>query len=512
MLKQILGKLPRKSSKSNSLDSDGSNAGNNNSINLGNGIQFTNTCNVVSSRLNVVKRMSSAIFPSNNTSGVETMEPRASFNDVPNSEKQNLFVSKLNLCCSVYDLSKNSDRNCADKDLKHQILIELVDVVASGSAKFTEPAIASMCKMCSSNLFRYFPPKFRSYSTHGETEDEEPMFDPSWSHLQHVYDLLLRFISSDSLDVKVAKKYVDHSFILSLLNLFDSEDPRERDFLKTILHRVYGKFMVHRPFIRKSVNDIIYRFVFETERHNGIAELLEIFGSVITGFAMPLKEEHKVFLWRALIPLHKPKSVGIYHQQLTYCLLQFVEKDPRLASVVIKGMLKYWPVTSSQKELMFLSELEEILEKINMEEFEKIMVPLFRRIGSCLNSFHFQVAERAHFLWSNNQILKLIMPNRRVILPLIFSALEQNQQNHWNQAVLNLTHNVRKMFYETDEELVLACQSKFEEEGSQANVAAERRRLTWEHLETAAAGGSFQPVACTNLPSLAKPTACAVTC
>lgn len=30
-----------------------------------------------------------------------------------------------------------------------------------------------------------------------------------------------------------------------------SEDPRERDYLKTILHRIYGKFMVHRPFIRK---------------------------------------------------------------------------------------------------------------------------------------------------------------------------------------------------------------------------------------------------------------------
>ena len=27
-----------------------------------------------------------------------------------------------------------------------------------------------------------------------------------------------------------------------LLALFDSEDPRERDFLKTTLHRIYGKF------------------------------------------------------------------------------------------------------------------------------------------------------------------------------------------------------------------------------------------------------------------------------
>lgn len=36
------------------------------------------------------------------------------------------------------------------------------------------------------------------------------------------------------------------------------------------------------------------RFVFETDHHNGIAELLEIQGSIINGFALPLKEEHKV--------------------------------------------------------------------------------------------------------------------------------------------------------------------------------------------------------------------------
>ena len=43
--------------------------------------------------------------------------------------------------------------------------------------------------------------------------------------------------------------------------LFDSEDPRERDYLKTILHRVYGKFMSHRPFIRRSINNVFYHGV-----------------------------------------------------------------------------------------------------------------------------------------------------------------------------------------------------------------------------------------------------------
>jgi hypothetical protein len=35
---------------------------------------------------------------------------------------------------------------------------------------------------------------------------------------------------------------------------------------------------VYRPFIQKSINNIFYQFIYETEKHNGIGELLEIFG------------------------------------------------------------------------------------------------------------------------------------------------------------------------------------------------------------------------------------------
>lgn len=105
------------------------------------------------------------------------------------------------------------------------------------------------------------------------------------------------------------------------------------------------------------------------------------------------------------------------------------------------------------------------------------------------------MAERAHLLLNNEHILNLITQNRQVIVPLIFSALERNTQNHWNQAVLNLTQSVRKMIREMDEELVLACQTKLEEENSTRSVVAEKRKLTWERLETAA--GFLAPASAT---------------
>ncbi|XP_016121417.1 serine/threonine-protein phosphatase 2A 56 kDa regulatory subunit gamma isoform-like, partial [Sinocyclocheilus grahami] len=117
----------------------------------------------------------------------------------------------------------------------------------------------------------------------------------------------------------------------------------------------------------------LYRFIYETEHHNGIAELLEILGSIINGFALPLKEEHKIFLLKVLLPLHKVKSLSVYHPQ------------------VVMALLKYWPKTHSPKEVMFLNELEEILDVIEPSEFVKVMEPLFRQLSKCVSSPHFQV-------------------------------------------------------------------------------------------------------------------------
>lgn len=415
--------------------------------------------------------------------------------DVPVSERHILFLKKLQICCFTFDFSDNL-KSVREKEIKRQTLLELVDLAQSGTSKLNETLQEELIRMVSVNIFRCLPPASHenTASESGDPDEDDVYLDPAWLHLQLVYELLLRYVVSSDTDTKVAKRYIDHSFVLKLLDMFDSEDPRERDYLKTILHRIYGKFMVHRPFIRKAINNIFYRFIFETERHSGIGELLEILGSIINGFALPMKEEHKLFLVRALMPLHKPKSISSYHQQLSYCITQFVEKDYKLADTVIRGLLKYWPVTNCGKEVLFLGELEEILEATQPAEFQRCMVPLFRQIGRCLNSSHFQVAERALFLWNNEQIVGLIAQNRTVILPLIFEALERNMQGHWNQAVHGLTANVRRMFLEMDTDLFEECDRQYAERESRVHEIEEQRMLTWQRLEAVAAQADGEDV------------------
>lgn len=141
-----------------------------------------------------------------------------------------------------------------------------------------------------------------------------------FSYYQVVYEFFLRFVVSTEVNGKVAKKYVDQTFIRMWIELFDAEDPRERDYVKTVLHRcvralycavcvtyfiifsrtsfylfnykvlrnipyvdlffpnvltvrkivfcrMYGKFMSYRSYIRKSISQVFFRYIYETGRY-----------------------------------------------------------------------------------------------------------------------------------------------------------------------------------------------------------------------------------------------------
>ena len=89
-----------------------------------------------------------------------------------------------------------------------------------------------------------------------------------WSKGFFKTDSVFRCLESSDFQPGLAKKFIDQRFVMELLALFDSEDPRERDFLKTTLHRIYGKFLGLRAYIRKQINNIFYNFIYEARYAN----------------------------------------------------------------------------------------------------------------------------------------------------------------------------------------------------------------------------------------------------
>ena len=184
-----------------------------------------------------------------------------------------------------------------------------------------------------------------------------------------------------------------------MLALFVSEDRREREYLKTVLHRIYGRFMPLRKPIRTAMAHQCLRAIYSdspTESTvNGIAEFLEIFCSIIHGFSVPVKQEHKDYLRNVLVPLHKCSELKRFHEQMTGCALQFVMKDPSVAPLILGGLLKFWPTQMPKKELLFITEAMIILNGLINHEHgfiwpknKDICMAVIDRFIECTKSAH----------------------------------------------------------------------------------------------------------------------------
>jgi len=113
------------------------------------------------------------------------------------------------------------------------------------------PNLDEVMQMIEKNIFRPLPninKKNLAFSETGVEQDEE--VDPAWPHLQGIYEFFLQLVINEAVDVKSLKVYVTPQFVQEFLELFDSEESVERDYLKNILHKLYAK--VSNKFCRKS--------------------------------------------------------------------------------------------------------------------------------------------------------------------------------------------------------------------------------------------------------------------
>ncbi|ETO05480.1 hypothetical protein RFI_31919, partial [Reticulomyxa filosa] len=145
--------------------------------------------------------------------------------------------------------------------------------------------------------------------------------DPAWPHVKLVYEILWRVVHTKDIDVVTLGKYLCGSFIENLVELFASEDCRERHYLMTILRQLYGTCKNLRARILDVMFKYIYRFVYASSNTcNGINEMLHLICSIIPGLNLPIKDIWRTFLKQLAVPLHKVRS------QLISCLVTLTQK------------------------------------------------------------------------------------------------------------------------------------------------------------------------------------------
>ncbi|KAJ2804084.1 serine/threonine-protein phosphatase 2A 56 kDa regulatory subunit delta isoform [Coemansia guatemalensis] len=280
--------------------------------------------------------------------------------ELSEAERKDLLVQKLTQCTTVFDF-QNPNESLEGKEAKQHTLTEILDYISVCTGVITLDIYPKLFKMVSANLFRTIPPQINAFGDPFDPEEDEPREEPAWPHLCLVYHIFLRFLESGDFNNSAARPYIDQAFTTQLLELFDSEDARERESLKTVLHRIYGKMLGMR----------------------------------------------------------------------------------------------------SPKEVMFVNELEGIMDVIEAAQFTAVCQPLFQQLVKCIVSPHFQIAERTLTMWRNNYFVSLITDNIQLILPIALSGIYRHSRSHWNRNIHNQVYQILRFFVNVDEVLFEQCLADF---------------------------------------------------
>ncbi|GKT24032.1 Serine/threonine-protein phosphatase 2A 56 kDa regulatory subunit delta isoform [Aduncisulcus paluster] len=409
-----------------------------------------------------------------------------------------LFIMKLrqaSIPISPLDMSSPQAR------MKKNILRELLEYMRSRpDVACCEPVIPELVVCVSLNLFtnRFHPPNvtriisIQMQHTSLDVDFDEPRLDPAWEIIELVHMLFLQMLISREFKVKIARNYINLRFITQFINRFQSDDPRERDFLKGSLHRIYVKFVIYRAHIRRSFGYILSMLAGGNSRNewrgtNGVAEILEILGSIINGFSQPLRLEHRHFLMHHLLPLHELPRIRSFHPQLAQCTVQYVGREADLVVPIINRLVRIFPHCNAPKASLLLNELEELIERCETVHYQHIAKPLVNLLSRCCCSAHFQIAERTLVFLQNRAFKEIIKTNQNLVSVLV-KSLCSNLSSHWNQGIIELSYSSMGTLLDINRDIVEMSIFHFSEEEQVLSLRRRARFYSWEKIGVGLSG------------------------
>ncbi|ETO21607.1 hypothetical protein RFI_15596, partial [Reticulomyxa filosa] len=334
---------------------------------------------------------------------------------------------------------------------------------------FKEELFEDCLRTISVNLFRALPYQFRPPTLmffHEKVFDKETTYeDPSWRHVKLAYDLLWRIINSNEVTAAIMEKYMPGSFLRNFVELFGSEDGRERGYVTMILHKMYGRCLKLRTHIIDLISYYLLRIIYspDTEHFNGVTELLQIICSIIPGLTVPVKDSWQKFLRiQQLIPKKKNKTKVSWSSKILggidAMLRQLCgERRPRrgnnpwrIASILAEAVPR-------EREIFIMEVVNIINVLLNHQDgfdfpsYKQILMASAEQLTQCMRSTRQPVAERAIAAWKEVPMQQLVDYDRKSFLPPLIEAFFWNR-NHPNQQFRLTTQNVEKIYRNKDVE------------------------------------------------------------
>lgn len=299
----------------------------------------------------------------------------------------------IEYCCRGFDLHDDK-KDISEKVQRLQYLEEILKAVSDEKKiKYIldKNNYDHLNEMFEKNLFRPLIKKNKSIGPSEKgVKEEETVTDYSWKHIEPIYKIYDKYVNNELVSGDLhLKEHTNDTFIQQYLDLLDSDNAKERDYLRLILYQIYAKTKTKRKTLRKAINDQLYLLIYDNSDYNGAEELLKIVHAIVAGLTNVNEVEHSAFFENIVIPLHKVPTYQQFNSCLFHIAKTYMTKDngetptkdsstpkktPPMCIKLIEGLLKFWPFANYEKERAFLETLVEAI-KIHQKNYTKYDTP-----------------------------------------------------------------------------------------------------------------------------------------
>ena len=268
-----------------------------------------------------------------------------------------------------------------------------------------------------------------------------------WINKKKIYEIFYKIIINKKMDPDILKSHINYDFVYKLINLLQSDIEDEREDLKYIIHRLYSKLVTRRKMIRGIIFNYFYFWIITLNKTNGVEELLEVMATIISGFSIPLREDHINFFNKILIPLHKNKCEQ-YFEKLNTCTILFLGKDPNLAYILLENLFKIFYTQTYKVKILFLEEIEIILNFIDIVKISNYVKDLINIIVGCFSEYDIDLKKKALPFLKNNIFISIIKAYKNISFNIIVPKL--NHLISWDDESESAINSIKQTLKEIE--------------------------------------------------------------
>lgn len=402
-----------------------------------------------------------------------TIKMSEPFSEIDPKDYNTVFAQKCKECCKICDFSIKI-KDVEAKKHKAYLLHHIIDVFDSpATAHYIMPTnISKFLSMVLTNISRPLP----NIKPASPFDFDDVTKDLAWPHLSLVYETLLTLLSTT-----ITFTFDNIPLIVALITNSCSPDSNERLIVRDCLSSLYAKCPeTKEPIMRLMKNQFLTQ--------NCTTELLEFFVTIIDEIQFPMPVDFEQIYLDYFIVLHSSPVFLKFCKAFFTCINHIIRVNVSLLEPTIRYITQHWPCSTIRKQLIFLSELEGLVNNYNQAVTKDIAEIVFRQLSELVNQPNIDLSETTINIILGPALEGPLETYADLAISILVQPLFNAAKQNWNEFVREDATTTLQLLSDIDENLFKKYVTKMKEERKKKKTYQQIWKTNWAKVfETAKA-------------------------